>query len=126
MSRFDLLQGEGVIGALVPIALALDGVEAEAVLVGPLAPVRPLVAGDALHDLSAGGWPERGALRGARRIRRGVVPDGVAEGVEARGLLVNAADCGRFGSAVLVNAADCGRFGSALLAAAPYMKDGSR
>ncbi len=46
---FDFLQRERVIGALVPVALARNGVEAEARLRGLVLPVGPLVASDSLH-----------------------------------------------------------------------------
>ena len=45
----DLLQREAVIGALVPIALAIDRMKDKADAFGSLAPVRPLVAGNAPH-----------------------------------------------------------------------------
>jgi hypothetical protein len=55
--RFEVLlyffQREGVIGALIPIALAVDAVEVEADLFRAGAPVRPLLAGDPLHQLEA-------------------------------------------------------------------------
>ena len=65
----DLLQREGVVGALVPVALARDGVEAEAVLVGPLAPVRPLVAGDVACMRVEFSRPRRGGKRFSRSIQ---------------------------------------------------------
>ena len=48
---FDLLQREGVIGALVPVPLAIDRMERESRGLGLFAPVRPLVARNALHQL---------------------------------------------------------------------------
>ena len=46
---FDFVQREGVIGALVPIALAVDGVKIKPGAFGGRAPVVALGAGDALH-----------------------------------------------------------------------------
>ncbi len=45
----DLAQGEAVVGALVPVALAVGHGIGEAVFVGERAPVRPLGDGDPLH-----------------------------------------------------------------------------
>ncbi len=45
----DLFERKGVISALVPVALARNGVEAEAGRLGLLFPVRSFVAGDSLH-----------------------------------------------------------------------------
>lgn len=45
----DLLQREGVIGALVPVRRIVDGVKIETDRFGLFAPVRPLLAGNAPH-----------------------------------------------------------------------------
>lgn len=49
----DLVERERIIGALVPIALAVDGVEGEAALLGGLLPVVALGTHDALHVSAA-------------------------------------------------------------------------
>jgi hypothetical protein len=46
---FDFIQGEGVAGAFVPIALAVDGMKTKAGLISGDAPVFALGAGEALH-----------------------------------------------------------------------------
>ena len=51
-SRSISSQREGVIGALVPVTLAVDGVETKADGLGLVAPVRPLLAANALHRRS--------------------------------------------------------------------------
>ncbi|MGY3123787.1 hypothetical protein ACVWXQ_007724 [Bradyrhizobium sp. S3.14.4] len=51
-AALDLVEREGVIGALVPIAFAVDGVEGEAALFGGLPPVVALGADDASHVIS--------------------------------------------------------------------------
>jgi hydrogenase maturation factor len=45
----DLLQRETVVGALVPVGLAIERVKQEADALGGVAPVGTLLAGDALH-----------------------------------------------------------------------------
>src|SRR5262249_14700318 len=56
----DLLQRKRVVSALVPVALAIDGVKREAHLGGLLAPIRTFIACDALHGVQlpdAIPWP---------------------------------------------------------------------
>src|SRR5262249_8801520 len=76
----DFLERERVIGALVPVALTIDGVKRETGLVGLLAPIRPFVAWDALHDVQLpekNPWP---VPPKPPRVAPGV-PVGVAEAV---------------------------------------------
>lgn len=49
----DLVERERIIGALVPITLAVDGVEGEAALLGGLLPVVAFGTNDALHVSAA-------------------------------------------------------------------------
>ncbi|MFK4505343.1 hypothetical protein ABIF81_000521 [Bradyrhizobium daqingense] len=51
-AALDLVEREAVIGALVPIAVAVDGVEDEAALRCGFPPVVALQTGDALHIIS--------------------------------------------------------------------------
>ncbi len=68
----DLFQGEGIVGPLVPIAFAVDGMELEADLLGGFAPVGALVAGDALHagPISRRKNARRRSIRSRRAMRR--------------------------------------------------------
>ncbi len=61
---FDLVQAEGITGALVPVALAVDGVEIKPGLLGGCAPVVALGAGEALHRVSASRHRACGRVRG--------------------------------------------------------------
>ena len=63
----DLVEREGIIGALVPVTLAVDGVKAEAGLLRGQPPVVALGAGDALHGvrLAAAGEMRGEAVREA-------------------------------------------------------------
>ena len=76
---FDLLQGERVIGALVPVAFARDGVKRKAGCGGLFFPVGPLVAGNALHEVYPPADGRKGLLCAVVPNPPRWVPDGPAE-----------------------------------------------
>ena len=75
---------------------------------GLVLPVRPLVAGNALHEVYPPADARKELLCAVVPNPPRVVPDGLTAGVEVRALLVNAADCGFGGGALVVNAAGWG------------------
>ena len=84
-SPLDLVERERVIGPLVPIALAADGVKGEARAFGGGTPVVAFGTGDALHESAAGKadrMPERTESAALRAVRAGI---GSARGGMARG-----------------------------------------
>ena len=78
----DLLERERVIGALVPIAFAVDGVEREAGSLSDVAPVGALVTGDAPHGRSTGA---RRRMAGAAETATRGAAGGAGPGRRRRG-----------------------------------------
>src|SRR6185436_3888360 len=66
----DFVERERVIGPLVPIALAVDGVKREACAFGGGTPVVAFGAGDALHELSRRKSRRHGRTSRSRRVAR--------------------------------------------------------
>ena len=77
---FDLVQREGVIGALVPIALAIDGVKIEPGAFGGRAPIVALGTDDALHGrlLAASMGVTAVAVEAARHAAEAAIVDRAA------------------------------------------------